>query len=209
MMRNEGVTGNLVRRLLQAADCARRGQREAAQFHISGAIDLLRDSWLGARVISGLAEGRLSAHIAGALPAWRARRVIAYIEANLAGALSLQGMAQQAGLSVSHFSRKFTRRFGMSPHAFVIARRIEFAKELMLRTPDPLSRIALSCGMSDQAHFCKAFRRLVGESPGRWRTLSCNSLPFEYGYTGDLTGADAPESGTREIAQRGYRAALE
>jgi AraC-like DNA-binding protein len=56
----------------------------------------------------------------------------------------------------------------------------------MLRTSDPLCRIALSCGMSDQAHFCKAFKRLVGEPPGRWRARSRDSLAVENGDTRNL-----------------------
>jgi len=144
------------------------------------------DGRLCGRVIAELTERKMTQHLRGALPAWRARRVIAYIEANLSGTLSLQRMAQQAGLSSSYLSRMFTRRFGMSPHALVIARRIEFAQELMLRTSDPLCRIALSCGMSDQAHFCKAFKRLVGESPGRWRARSCGPGPVENGDTRNL-----------------------
>jgi AraC family transcriptional regulator len=54
-------------------------------------------------------------------------------------------------------------------HVYLTCRRIEMAQQLMLSSTHSLSEIALSCGMSDQAHFTRAFRRVVGETPNRWR----------------------------------------
>jgi len=51
----------------------------------------------------------------------------------------------------------------------VLRRRIELAQGLMLTTRDPLSSIALRCGMCDQAHFTRSFHRIVGETPWSWR----------------------------------------
>jgi AraC family transcriptional regulator len=49
-------------------------------------------------------------------------------------------------------------------------KRVEFAQVLMLTTNESLSQISLACGMTDQAHFTRIFRRLTGKPPGRWRT---------------------------------------
>jgi AraC-like DNA-binding protein len=46
---------------------------------------------------------------------------------------------------------------------------VEHAQRLMLATDAPLSQIALDCGLADQAHFSRLFRRFVGESPRSWR----------------------------------------
>jgi AraC-like DNA-binding protein len=53
--------------------------------------------------------------------------------------------------------------------AAVIRRRVERAQGLMLSTDAPLSAIALDCGLADQAHLSRLFRRIVGESPRAWR----------------------------------------
>jgi AraC-like DNA-binding protein len=71
--------------------------------------------------------------------------------------------------SEAHFSRSFRRTFGHSPHAFVVRRRVELAGQHMLQTGAPLSDIALRCGFVDQAHLCKHFRKLTGETPAAWR----------------------------------------
>jgi transcriptional regulator GlxA family with amidase domain len=74
-----------------------------------------------------------------------------------------------ANLSRYHFSRAFRQSFEDTPHAYVMRRRIERAQGLMLTSVVPLGQIAVECGLADQAHFTKLFRRLVGESPSVWR----------------------------------------
>jgi transcriptional regulator GlxA family with amidase domain len=95
--------------------------------------------------------------------------VIAYIEANLPETIRVRELAELVGLSVSHFCRAFKRTFGASPRTYVLRRRIELAQGLMLTTYEPLSAIALRCGMCDQAHFTRSFHRIVGETPWSWR----------------------------------------
>ena len=77
-------------------------------------------------------------------------------------------MARVACLSKSHFSRLFSNRFGSRVQLYIMHRRVAMAQTLM-RTDASLCEIALSCGMSDQAHFSKLFRRVVGQSPSVWR----------------------------------------
>jgi AraC family transcriptional regulator len=111
---------------------------------------------------------------AGALLPWRSRRILAHIEKNLYRPVSSCELAEVVGLSDSHFSKAFRIRFGVSVHAYVTFRRIEVSRHLMLTTAAPLSEIALSCGMSDQAHFTKVFKRMVGQPPRRWRKSQQN-----------------------------------
>ena len=78
-------------------------------------------------------------------------------------------LAALVELSSFHFCRAFRDSFGDSPHAYVTRRRIERAQGLMLTTNNSLSQVAMDCGLADQAHFNRLFRRFVGESPGAWR----------------------------------------
>jgi AraC family transcriptional regulator len=83
--------------------------------------------------------------------------------------VSVADLCALAQRSEAHFSRSFRRTFGHSPHAFVVRRRVELAGQYMLQTEAPLSDIALRCGFVDQAHLCKLFRKVTGETPAAWR----------------------------------------
>ena len=108
--------------------------------------------------------------ITGCLATWRARKVVTYIESNLSATILVGVLARIAGVSCSSFHRAFRSRFGVTPHVYVTAKRVEFAQVLMLTTNESLSQISLACGMTDQAHFTRIFRKLTGKTPGRWRT---------------------------------------
>ena len=108
--------------------------------------------------------------LCGGLAAWQATRVRAHIEANLETPLRVAELAAMTRLSVSHFSRAFRISFGRPPHAYIMMRRAERAKRLiLLDDPIPLAEIALRCGLSDQAHLSRIFRKIVGDSPATWR----------------------------------------
>ena len=97
------------------------------------------------------------------------RRAIELLEENLAGRVRLSDLAHECGLSISHFGRSFKASFGMSAHRWLVHRRVERTKELMAQTGESLAEIADSTGFADQAAFTRAFRQIVGVSPGRWR----------------------------------------
>ena len=105
----------------------------------------------------------------GGLARSQGLRVLAHIELNLSNRLSNDELSQLAGLSLFHFGRAFRNSVGESPHSYVIRRRIELARRLMVNSNLSLSQIAADCGMADQAHFCKLFRRFVGVTPNAWR----------------------------------------
>jgi AraC family transcriptional regulator len=105
----------------------------------------------------------------GGLAPWQIRKVSSYIDANLDRTIRNEELAAVARLNTSHFGRAFRNSFGEPPHEYVIRRRVERAQGLMLSTDAPLSAIALDCGLADQAHLSRLFRRVVGESPRAWR----------------------------------------
>jgi AraC-like DNA-binding protein len=104
----------------------------------------------------------------GRLVPWQKRRLMELIESNLDGDLRLSYLAQECGLSMSYFSRSFKRTFGVPPHSYLIARRVERAKLLLKSSSAPLSEIALESGFADQAALSRTFRAVVGTSPRRW-----------------------------------------
>lgn len=105
----------------------------------------------------------------GGLAPWQMSKLRHHIAENLCACLTNAALAQVARLSVGHFARSFRISFGMSPPAYVRSTRLTEAQRLMMTSDIPLSQIALACGLSDQAHFCRVFRRNVGESPAAWR----------------------------------------
>src|SRR3546814_15453056 len=82
---------------------------------------------------------------------------------------SLKDLSNLAAMSVTHFTRQFRAEMGMSPHQYVVRRRIERAKYLLGYTQEPIAQIAHGCGFSHQGHLSGMFRRHVGETPGRYR----------------------------------------
>jgi AraC family transcriptional regulator len=105
----------------------------------------------------------------GGLCPWQIRKVANFIEANLDRPIKNGELASVVRLNTSHFGRAFRSSFGEPPHEYVIRRRVERAQGLMLSTTAPLSEIALDCGLADQSHLTRLFRRMVGQSPRSWR----------------------------------------
>jgi len=79
-------------------------------------------------------------------------------------------MAAVVGLNPYHFAKQFKRATGLPPHQYVIARRVERAKQLLQGDGDlTLAQVAARTGFSDQSQFCLHFKRLVGVTPGQFR----------------------------------------
>ncbi|WBV41565.1 helix-turn-helix domain-containing protein [Pseudoroseomonas cervicalis] len=103
------------------------------------------------------------------LAPWQAVKVLRHIEAHLAEALSVAQLAALVGLSAGYFSRAFRASQSLSPHAFILQRRLARAQLLMLASSRGLSDIALECGFCDQPHLTRRFRHALGMSPAAWR----------------------------------------
>jgi AraC-like DNA-binding protein len=97
------------------------------------------------------------------------RRATEFLEANLQGNISLDSVAAECELSVSHFARSFQKTFGQPPYRWLIKRRVEMAKTYLTHSDLPLADIALRCGFADQSALNKSFRRFLKRSPGKWR----------------------------------------
>jgi AraC-like DNA-binding protein len=157
--------------LLTVAQSKVEFDRQAAQACLSRATALL----LANREPCGQPKAESASR--GRLPRWQARRLVTYIEENLDRPISSENLAALTGISAGHFFRTFKATFGQAPFAYIASRRIERAQQMMLTTDHPLCQIALDCGLCDQSHLTRLFRRLVGTTPSEWRReYACGSF---------------------------------
>jgi AraC-like DNA-binding protein len=103
------------------------------------------------------------------LAPWQLRRAKELLQASLTDNLSMGYVAASCRLSVSHFSRAFKASTGLAPHRWVMAARIESARNLLANSTMSLVDVADECGFADQSHFTRMFGRIAGTSPGQWR----------------------------------------
>lgn len=103
------------------------------------------------------------------LAPWQVKRACERLDSDLGGTLSLQQVAAEFDLSVSHFSRAFRISTGLPPHQWLLRQRVKAAKQLMTVRGVPLAEIAVSAGFANQSHLTKVFSALVGVSPAAWR----------------------------------------
>ena len=105
----------------------------------------------------------------GGLSPWQARKVSGYVDSNIAAKILISDLAGLAHFSAGHFFRAFKASFGMSPQVYVMRQRIRRAATLMKHSNQSIAKIAVDCGLCDQAHLTRAFRRMVGVTPNAWR----------------------------------------
>lgn len=101
------------------------------------------------------------------------RRACDYLVEHHAENVSLENLATMADLSPFHFNRVFARQFGMPPHEFQTLVRVSRAKQL-LRDGWPIPQAASHAGFFDQSHLNRHFKRVVGVTPGQYRSSSKN-----------------------------------
>ncbi|MNX43630.1 Virulence regulon transcriptional activator VirF [compost metagenome] len=102
-------------------------------------------------------------------PPQHLQRAAELMQDDSASPLSLLQLSAVAGLTPSHFVRAFSHHYGMTPHAYLLDRRIRHARTL-LKQGQPLAEVALASGFADQAHFQRQFKRRVAATPGQYRT---------------------------------------
>lgn len=161
-----GISDEASRHLLIAIRCIEDDDAIAIE-HVKKAMLLLEPpSRLDADISASCATAKLAA---GGLAPWQVNRIASYVSANIAGQILLADLSRLVNLSASYFSSVFKASFGVSPHNYVLQQRIEYAKNQMLLTESSFSEIALACGLSDQAHLSRTFRRITGMTPSAWR----------------------------------------
>jgi AraC family transcriptional regulator len=97
------------------------------------------------------------------------QRAKEYLASNLRGDFLIADVAKACGLSRGHFTRSFRITTGIAPHKWLLLRRIQQAKTLLLESSIATAEIAVICGFADQSHLTRVFTRLVGTPPSGWR----------------------------------------
>lgn len=101
-------------------------------------------------------------------PNFKLERAAGFIREHYTELLSLDDICAAAQLSPSYLIRAFKLHFGMTPHAFLVNQRIQFARE-RLRSGQLIADVALEAGFADQAHFQRAFKQHLAATPGQYR----------------------------------------
>jgi AraC family transcriptional regulator len=99
------------------------------------------------------------------LSQYKIRRLMDYIDNHIAEDLSLAELASEVGMSQYYFARLFKQSIGLTPHQYVIQRRVARAKKFLLEGKSSISDIALMVGFADQSHLTYHFKRLLGVTP--------------------------------------------
>jgi len=181
-------------RLLAEAGRVLSGGEDAARKYIVRAAALLQAE-------SDFRErdaGHAGSATQGRLAPWQVNRVVRFIEANLSEKIGPRDFAGLVRLSTNHFAQAFRATVGEPPYAYLIRRRIERAKEMMLETEHSLAHIALECGFADQQHLTRLFTRMVGVSPAAWRRAHV--------ATADVPHSDGSDHEARFLPQAGRAA---
>jgi len=105
----------------------------------------------------------------GGLPVWQQKRVVEFIEEHLAEEISLAALAELVDLSLYHFARAFTQSFGVPPHHYHMARRIDRARRLLQEPALSVTQIGIQIGFRETSSFTRAFRRFTGLTPTEYR----------------------------------------
>jgi transcriptional regulator of acetoin/glycerol metabolism len=120
-------------------------------------------------LLAALQRSKPPPQMRGGLSPSAARRVREHVEAHLSETIDLAGLAAIAGLSVYHFARAFKQSTGVTPHHYLVERRLERAKKMLSRSEGSLAEIALATGFADQSHLTRHFRQVLGVTPNQFR----------------------------------------
>nr|WP_272890588.1 AraC family transcriptional regulator [Stutzerimonas stutzeri] len=107
-------------------------------------------------------------------PLQQLSRAADYIAEHCTDALRLEDICQAAELSPSYLIRTFKQHYGMTPHAYLLNRRIQRSQHWLRQGLD-LAEVALAAGFADQAHFQRTFKRQLAATPGQYRDRTARS----------------------------------
>jgi AraC family transcriptional regulator len=117
--------------------------------------------------------------VRGALAPWQQRLVTQMMRERIFEGISIGELADACGLSAGALARGFKKSIGMSPHQWLLLRRVDRALELMEDPDISLAEIAFNAGFSDQSHFSRVFAQKMGVAPGAWRKSLVNPKRVE------------------------------
>ena len=162
----------IVRSLRSALRAAEQGRDHPCSDALRRVIAIRLAGLAGFRTPAVAGDLQSKARPVRELQKWRLKRVVEYIDDHLSAKISLLDLAAVAGLSRMHFASQFRKATGMRPHDYLLTQRIRRAAELLRASEIPVVEIALTVGFQTQAHFTTVFKRFIGCTPCRWRSIS-------------------------------------
>lgn len=132
----------------------------------------LRGEALASILLTGVInqfDGQSIADVRHHLPPQKLQLTIEFIDAHSGDNISVDTLAELAGVSKFHFTRMFKLETGLSPYQYVLRHRLRKAQGLLVNSQNSLAEIALSVGFSSQSHMNETFMRVMGVTPGHYR----------------------------------------
>ncbi len=105
----------------------------------------------------------------GGLGVRKLKRAMEYMSANLGEDIGLEQIADEMGMSPSHFAHEFRNSTGTTPYQYLLQQRLQKAKGLLKTTRLPIQNVSVLAGFKYPANFVRTFRQRVGQSPDAWR----------------------------------------
>lgn len=94
----------------------------------------------------------------------------AHMDQQFATAVTLEQLAEIAGMSVFHFCRVFRAHTGSTPYQYLLSRRVAQARHLLWSCPDmSMLQVSLACGFGSSSHFSAQFKKHTGQTPLQWQ----------------------------------------
>lgn len=131
------------------------------------------------RLVAGHSSVTVDEMRRGGLDGRRLKRTLEFVEAHLAQELSLTRLAAVADMSVSHFRAGFRESVGVPVHQYVIERRVERAKSLLMREEQTIAGIALAAGFTHQSHLARHMQRSTGFSPLQMKRMFAERMSLD------------------------------
>lgn len=132
-------------------------------------LDALADATMTRLVTAHFAHASEQAPRPGTLSPAVARRVAKAIEDRLEGPIKVAELAEEAGLSRTHFSRAFAQNFGATPRQYILSRRNARARTMLTDTDFSATEIAMRCGFANASHLTTTFKQELGLTPTDYR----------------------------------------
>lgn len=110
----------------------------------------------------------------------RVRQSIDYINDNITKQFHIKDVALNCGLSEFHFFRSFKSVYGITPQTYIMSRKLDYSKKLLINDGLTIQKAAETLGFTDSSHFSKSFKTFVGQSPNNYKK---NQLSINQGLT--------------------------
>ncbi|GLQ50578.1 helix-turn-helix transcriptional regulator [Dyella flava] len=167
----DAIVGHIAQTLLPIFNSATAANQPLINHLLQGLCAYMTSTYSGSSIRPDI--------VRGALAPWQQRLVMQMMRERIFDGISIGELAEACSLSAGALARGFKKSTGMSPHQWLLSRRVDLALELMADPDTTLAEIAFHAGFSDQSHFSRVFTQKMGVAPGAWRKSLANHKRME------------------------------